>query len=210
MVVVAVAPSSEGVIVAELFVSEEGVVLSSAPPPEPVAFAVLVIVVVSGMTGIRFVVGVVLELVASGEGLGPHSVPPSDPVSVSLIVFPVEGGVLGVTVRMLLLVRVLDVVGLVHHGLFNVKVGIYFLKDPPSLRLLLMMQFILDMEFYQFIRQQCESQRIARFRCSAVMVVCILPGLSTMVSNSMPLIRCRTVAWSWLEGGLICFLQSTP
>jgi hypothetical protein len=24
----------------------------------------------------------------------------------------------------------------------------------------------------------------------------------------LPLVRCRTVAWSWLEGGLICFFQS--
>ena len=44
---------------------------------------------------------------------------------------------------------------------------------------------------------------LSRFRCSAVMVVCILPGLSPTVTNGLPLIRCRTVAWSWLESGLL-------
>ena len=53
---------------------------------------------------------------------------------------------------------------------------------------------------------------LSRFRCSAVMVVCILPGLSPTVTNGLPLIRCRTVTWSSLEGGLrfFFFLQSTP
>jgi hypothetical protein len=46
---------------------------------------------------------------------------------------------------------------------------------------------------------------LSRFRCSAVMVVCILPGLSPTVTNGLPLIRCRTVTWSWLEGGLLFF-----
>ena len=44
---------------------------------------------------------------------------------------------------------------------------------------------------------------LSRFRCSAVMVVCILPGLSPTVTNGLPLIRCRTVTWSSLEGGLL-------
>ena len=46
---------------------------------------------------------------------------------------------------------------------------------------------------------------LSRFRCSTVMVVCILPGLSPTVTNGLPLIRCRTVTWSWLEGGLLFF-----
>jgi len=49
---------------------------------------------------------------------------------------------------------------------------------------------------------------LARFRCSAVMVVCILPGLSGVVTNGLPLIRCRTVAWSSLESGLLLLFQS--
>jgi hypothetical protein len=42
------------------------------------------------------------------------------------------------------------------------------------------------------------------------MVVCILPGLSGVVTNGLPLIRCRTVAWSWLESGLLFFSNRLP
>jgi hypothetical protein len=74
-----------------------------------------------------------------------------------------------------------------------------------------MMQFILDEQwsFPNLFANNGES-RMARFRCSAVMVGCILPGLSPTVTNGLPLIRCRTVTWSWLESGLLLLLQSTP
>ena len=55
-----------------------------------------------------------------------------------------------------------------------------------------------------YSRTMASRSGLARFR-SAVMVVCILPGLSGVVTNGLPLIRCRTVAWSSLESGLPFF-----
>ena len=68
-----------------------------------------------------------------------------------------------------------------------------------------MMQFILDNNgvFTIYSPTMASRSGLARFRCSAVMVVCILPGLSGVVTNGLPLIRCRTVAWSSLESGLL-------
>ena len=62
--------------------------------------------------------------------------------------------------------------------------------------------YVVDESLHAVSRMAIRSG-LSRFRCSAVMVVCILPGLSPTVTNGLPLIRCRTVTWSSLEGGLL-------
>ena len=68
----------------------------------------------------------------------------------------------------------------------------------------LLIIYVVDESLHAVSRMAIRSG-LSRFRCSAVMVVCILPGLSPTVTNGLPLIRCRTMTWSWLEGGLLFF-----
>jgi hypothetical protein len=70
--------------------------------------------------------------------------------------------------------------------------------DPRCRRII----YVVDESLHAVSRMVIRSG-LARFRCSAVMVVFILPGLSPTVTNGLPLIRCRTVTWSSLKGGLL-------